>query len=86
LAFLHAWVYIADVTLLEAAEVLGLAPATLRHQIRNGRLRAAKVGRDWVVSEEELKRYQALSRGRPGRRPRQQLNLGLFEPAPRQES
>ena len=66
-------------TLTEAADRLGVAPATLRHQIRNGRLRASKVGRDWAVSEDEVRRYAALSRGRPGRRGRDQLDLGLLD-------
>ena len=66
-------------TLTEAAARLGVAPATLRHQIRNGRLRASKVGRDWAVSEDEVRRYATLSRGRPGRRGRDQLDLGLLD-------
>jgi excisionase family DNA binding protein len=74
------------VTLNEASDQLGVDAATLRHQIRNGRLRATKVGRDWSVSVEEIHRYAADSRGRPGRRSRDQLNLGLFDPMPRQES
>jgi len=79
-------VYVLSVTLGEAAEFLGVATTTLRHQIRNGRLKAAKVGRDWIVAREELQRYAAMSRGKPGRRPREQLTLGLLEPALRQES
>lgn len=51
-------------TLNEAAEVLGLAPSTLRHQIRNGALRATKHGRDWWVEPKEVKRYQEQSLGR----------------------
>lgn len=73
-------------TLNEAAEFLGVAPATLRHQIKNKRLEAIKLGRDWMVSDEEIRRYAATSRGRPGRRSREQLTLGLLEPALRQES
>jgi excisionase family DNA binding protein len=34
------------VTLIEAARLLGLAPSTLRWQVRKGRLAATKVGRD----------------------------------------
>lgn len=73
-------------TLNEAAESLGVAPATLRHQIRNQRLQATKVGRDWMVSEGEIRRYAATSRGRPGRRPADQLTLGLLDLAMRQQS
>ena len=44
-------------TLRQAAEKVGLAPVTLRLQAAKGILKAEKVGRDWVVSEKELKRY-----------------------------
>ena len=46
-------------TLIEAADRLGLAASTLRVQIRNGKLKARKVGRDWTVSEREVERYRA---------------------------
>jgi len=45
-------------TLTEAAARLGLAASTLRVQIRNGKLRAKKVGRDWTVSSREVERYR----------------------------
>jgi excisionase family DNA binding protein len=53
-------------TLPEAAKLLGLAPATLRQQIRNGKLRARKRGRDWYLTAEEIERYAAENR-RPQR-------------------
>ena len=49
-------------TLAEAAARLGVSPTTLRVQIRNGKLRARKVGRDWTVSEREVERYRRESR------------------------
>jgi len=58
-----------SLTLPEAASILGLSPATLRSQIRYGRLRARKLGRDWIVSRSEIERYRAVTLGRPGRRP-----------------
>ena len=45
-------------TIPEAAKILGLAETTLRHQIKNGRLAARKVGRDWCVSPAEIERYR----------------------------
>lgn len=66
-------------TVNEAAEILGLSAATLRRQIANKRIRATKPGRDWDIPEEEVRRYGALSRGRPGRRPTEPT-LGLVEP------
>lgn len=46
-------------TLAEAAEIADLSPATLRWQIRNGRLKARKIGRDWFVTRGELDAYLA---------------------------
>ena len=51
-------------TLPEAAQSLGLSPATLRQQIANGKLRAVKVGRDWTVSPREVERYRNESLGK----------------------
>ena len=55
-------------TTAEAAARLGLAPATVRRQIEQGRIGARKVGRDWQVTPREVERYRAESLGRPGRR------------------
>jgi excisionase family DNA binding protein len=48
-------------TLQQAAARLGLAASTLRVQIRNGKLKARKIGRDWTVSEREVDRYRRES-------------------------
>ena len=48
----------AGMTLQEAAATLGLSPVTLRVQIRNGKLRAVKRGRDWHVTPGEVERYR----------------------------
>jgi excisionase family DNA binding protein len=57
-------------TLAQAAERLGVAHATLTKQARTGRLRAAKVGPIYLVSEAEVERYREWSLGRPGRKSR----------------
>ena len=49
-------------TLKEAAETLGVDPATLRQQIANGKLKARKVGRDWLVTAAQVERYRAEHR------------------------
>ena len=51
-------------TLTEAAARLGLSPATLRGQVRNGALKAKKVGRDWTVTPAEVERYRLVSLGK----------------------
>lgn len=56
-----------SMTLIEAAAALGLATATLRHQIRNGRLRARKIGPLWLIAPREIERYRAENLGRAGR-------------------
>jgi excisionase family DNA binding protein len=58
---------VALLTLREAAARLGITADTLRAQIRRGRLRATKLGRDWVVETAEVARYERTSLGRQGR-------------------
>jgi len=54
-------------TLAEAAEQLGIAHATLRHQVQLGRMKARLFGKTYVISTEELERYRSTSLGKPGR-------------------
>jgi excisionase family DNA binding protein len=54
-------------TLKEAATEAGLSPVTLRIQIRNGRIKAIKVGRDWFVTRAELRAYIKSVAWRVGR-------------------
>jgi excisionase family DNA binding protein len=49
----------ATVTIPEAAAALDLSPSTLRHQIKNRKLRAHKMGRGWYVAPAEVERYRA---------------------------
>lgn len=55
-------------TLRTAGERLAITPDTLRAQIRRGRLRATKLGRDWLVEDGEVARYERESLGKRGRR------------------
>ena len=48
-------------TLPEAARSLGVAPSTLRLQVKLGKLRATKLSRDWYVAPEEVERYRRES-------------------------
>ena len=54
-------------TLTEAADRLGLAASTLRHQVQAGRLRARLIGKTYVVTEREVERYRRERLGKPGR-------------------
>jgi excisionase family DNA binding protein len=49
-------------TIPEAAKMLGLSPSTLRHQVKNGKLKAIKLARDWFVTDEEVERYRRENR------------------------
>jgi excisionase family DNA binding protein len=49
-------------SLPQAARLLGLAPSTLRHQVKNGKLRATKVARDWFITDDEVERYRRESK------------------------
>ncbi len=44
-------------TIEEAAELLSCHAETVRREIRNGRLKAAKVGRDYRISRLQLSEY-----------------------------
>lgn len=50
-------------TLNEVAELLGCHVETLRREIRSGRLRAAKIGKDYRVSKTDLEEYWATKGG-----------------------
>jgi len=58
-----------DIPLSDLAARWGVDDSTLRHQIRNGSLKASKFGPIWVVSEREAKRYESASLGRHHGRP-----------------
>ena len=52
-------------TIPEAAAALGLASSTLRHQIKNHKLRAHRMGKGpWFVTEAEVERYRAEHLGK----------------------
>ncbi len=56
-------------TLTTMAEALGLKDtAALRRHITAGKLRATLMGKTWIVSPDEFRRYKASRRGR-GRPP-----------------
>lgn len=50
--------------LKRAATLWNIKPATARQQIKNGRIYADKIGRDWHVSEAEVRRYARDSQHR----------------------
>ena len=68
-----------ELTLLEAAAESELAVTTLKNQIRAGKLRGVKRGRDWFVERAELLTY--LENRAPSGRP---ANAGLKRPAQRE--
>ncbi len=73
-------------TLAEAAERLGLASDTLRHQAQGGRLQARLIGKTWVTTLEEVERYrrESLGRRRPTlRRPPESTAQAAEPPADR---
>lgn len=61
---------IADtfVTVTQAAGEKGVNDSAVRHAIRDGRLRAQKVGNAWVIRKLDLAEWQPI-RGR-GRKPK----------------
>jgi excisionase family DNA binding protein len=53
-------------SLNEAAKLLGRSPDYLRVAANRGSLKATKIGRDWLVTTEEVERYAAENLGRRG--------------------
>lgn len=51
----------------EAAARLGLSIPRVKQLIRAGRLKATKVGRDWVIDSADLERFAAQPRKAGGR-------------------
>lgn len=54
-----------QVSVAEAAELLGVHPQRVHQRIREGSLPAVKVGKQWVVQTDEVRRLKG--RSRPGR-------------------
>lgn len=59
-------------TTAQAAEILGLHPASISRLVKQGKLRGERFGRDWMVSkrsvEDYLKRFGNLPKRSPKRR------------------
>jgi excisionase family DNA binding protein len=51
----------------EASERLGVSQQRVQALIKNGQLPAEKVGRDWLIKEDDL---QKVSERKPGRPPK----------------
>jgi excisionase family DNA binding protein len=58
---------LALITTTEAASRLGVNQSRVRQLILSGQLPGKKYGRDWMVDEDDLSRYQEVRRpvGRP---------------------
>ena len=57
-----------QLTSTAAAAELGVSDSRIRQLIREGRLPAKKLGRDWVVEEKDLKRLKNRKTGRPAKK------------------
>jgi excisionase family DNA binding protein len=49
----------------QAAEILGVHHSRVRVLIREGRLPAQKIGRDWIIMEPDLELVKDRKPGRP---------------------
>lgn len=49
----------------EAAEELGIKPVTVRWHISEGNVKAVKIGKAWLIPEDELNKIRDLKPGRP---------------------
>jgi excisionase family DNA binding protein len=59
-------------TTAEAAEILGLHPASISRLVKQGKIEGERFGRDWMVSkrsvEDYLKRFGDLPKHSPKRK------------------
>lgn len=53
-------------SLSQASAEIGVSAQTLKIQAQHGRLRAEKIGRDWLVTRAEVDRYRREVRGTRG--------------------
>ena len=44
-------------TTQQVADILQLKPKTIREYIKQGKIRAYKIGRSWRITEEDLKEF-----------------------------
>ena len=44
-------------SLKEVASILGVHPETIRRAVKAGKLKAAKIGKDYRIAKSELERY-----------------------------
>ena len=59
------------ISLAEAAEICGLTHRHLRWLAERGRIRARKIGRNWVTTAEAVLEYKAQDI-RPGPKPKEE--------------
>jgi excisionase family DNA binding protein len=55
-------------TAKQAAKILGVDDSRVRVLIREGRLPAQKIGRDWIIMEPDLELVKDRRPGRPQKR------------------
>lgn len=63
-----------ELTTEGAGVVLGVSAARVRQFIRDGRLRARRFGRDWMIGRSEVARFSSEPRERTGR-PKKSLRI-----------
>lgn len=52
-------------TTQQASKILGVNPSRVRQFILEGRLPAIKIGRDWIISKDDLNKVANRKAGRP---------------------
>ena len=57
------------ISVTRAAEISGLTTGYIRRLLRNGEIEGVKVGRNWLTTEETIRKYLDQER-RPGPKPK----------------
>lgn len=58
-------------TIVEAAERIGVSASTIRNQIKNGVIHARQSGKIYLVRVSEIERYRRENKGRVGPKPKE---------------
>jgi excisionase family DNA binding protein len=61
-----------DITVGEAATIVGLSIARVRALVASKDLRARKIGRDWIIRRKDAEAFASKERRGPGR-PRKEV-------------
>jgi excisionase family DNA binding protein len=64
-------------TIIEASEVLGLKVRTIREWVKLVKIKAKKVGKEWIISDEVVYSREVMERANKGREHSRRIEKGI---------